>query len=40
MMSKLRIESPEAMRHVINRVEQNEPPQTPSQAQEDLPLCK
>jgi hypothetical protein len=26
MTSKLRIESPEAMRHVMNRWDQNEPP--------------
>jgi hypothetical protein len=40
MTSKLRIESPEAMCHVINRGDQNESPQTPSQAQEVLSLCQ
>jgi hypothetical protein len=40
MTSKLRIEPPEAMCHLMNRGDQNEPPQTLSQAQEVLPLCK
>jgi len=40
MTSKPRIEPPEAMWHVMNRGDQNEPPQTHSQAQEVLPLCK
>ena len=40
MTSKLRIEPPEEMCHVMIRGDQNEPPQTHSQAQEDFPLCK
>ena len=40
MTSKLRIESSEAMSHVINRGDQNESPQTPPQAQEVLALCQ
>ena len=40
MMSKVRIESPEAMCHAMNRRDQNEPPQTPPQVQEVLPLCQ
>jgi len=40
MTSKPRIEPPEAMWHVMNRGDQNEPPQSHSQAQEVLPLCK
>ena len=40
MMIKLRIESPGAMCHIMNRGHQNEPPQTRTQAQEDLPLCR
>ena len=40
MSSKLRIEYPEAMYHVMNRWDRNEPPQTPPQAQEVLPLCQ
>ena len=39
MASKLRIESLEAMCHVMNREDQNEPSQTHSQAQKVLPLC-
>jgi hypothetical protein len=34
MTSKLRIESPEAMCHVINRGDQNERTQAPPQAKE------
>ena len=40
MTRKLRIESPDAMCRVMNRWDQNEPPQTPSQAQEVLLLCQ
>jgi len=40
MASKLRIEPPEALCHVMNVGDQNELPQTHSQAQEVLPLCK
>jgi len=40
MTSKLRIEPPEALCHVMNCGDQNEPPQTPSQAQEFLLLCQ
>jgi hypothetical protein len=40
MTSKLRIESPETMCRVMNPGGQNEPPQTPSHAQEVLPLCQ
>jgi hypothetical protein len=39
MTSKPRIESPEAICHVINRGGQSEPTQTPPQAQEVLSLC-
>ena len=38
MPTKLRLESPAAMCHVMHRADQNEPPQTPTQAQEVLPL--
>ena len=40
MSSKLRTEHPEAMRHVMNRGDQKEPPRTRPQAQEVLPLCQ
>jgi hypothetical protein len=40
MSSKLRTEHPEAVHHVVKREGQKEPPQTPPQGQEVLPLCK
>jgi hypothetical protein len=40
MTSKLRIESPEAICHVIERGGQSERTQTPPQAQEVLSLCQ
>ena len=40
MSRKLRTEHPEAMCHVMNREDKNEPPQTTPQAQEVLLLCQ
>jgi hypothetical protein len=40
MSRKLRTEHPEAMCHLMNRGDKNEPPQTPLQAQEVLLLCQ
>ena len=40
MTSKLRLEPPEALCDVRNGGDRSEPPQTHSQAQKVLPLCK